>query len=166
MNDDNAAQLLIDAIDQNDIATASLLISSSSGSGSVNLNAKPWPLHRATEHGRLEIMTMLLDAVADINAVDGYYRTACRVAIWNNQFDALKLLVERGADLNVADVKGGSLLSMVAQSKKNEQFVILLLDAGAPIDGLSILRSDVVGEECRRVQSLGGSRSQFHCDAR
>jgi ankyrin repeat protein len=36
----------------------------------VNLNDEPWPLHRAAQHGRVEIMTMLLDAGADINAVD------------------------------------------------------------------------------------------------
>jgi ankyrin repeat protein len=67
MNDDNVRKkLLIDAIEKNDIPTASSLISS----GSVNLNGEPWPLHRAAEHGRVEIMTMLLDAGADINAVD------------------------------------------------------------------------------------------------
>jgi ankyrin repeat protein len=66
MNDDKRAKKLIDAIEKNDTATASSLISS----GSVNLNGEPWPLHRAAEHGRVEIMTMLLDAGADINAVD------------------------------------------------------------------------------------------------
>jgi ankyrin repeat protein len=62
----NVRSKLIDAIEKNDTATASSLISS----GSVNLNGEPWPLHRAAEHGRVEIMTMLLDAGADINAVD------------------------------------------------------------------------------------------------
>jgi ankyrin repeat protein len=72
----------------------------------VNLNGEPWPLHRAAEHGRVEIMTMLLDAGADINAVDENHRTACHIAILNNQFDALKLLVERGANLGVVDSNG------------------------------------------------------------
>jgi ankyrin repeat protein len=133
MNDDKRANKLIDAIDKNDIATASSLISS----GSVNLNDEPWPLHRAAEHGRVEIMTMLLDAGADINAVNEYHYTACHIAILNNQFDALKLLVERGANLGVVDSDGRSLLSIVARYVTDERFVILLLDAGAPIDGLS-----------------------------
>jgi ankyrin repeat protein len=55
----------------------------------------------------------------------------------NNQFDALKLLVERGANLGVVDSDGRSLLSIVARYDRSERFVILLLDAGAPIDGLS-----------------------------
>jgi ankyrin repeat protein len=164
MNDDkNAAQqLLIDAIEKNDTPTVSSLISS----GSVNLNGEPWPLHRAAELGRVEIMTMLLDAGADINAVNYSRYTACHWAIWNNHFDALKLLVERGANLGVVDSNGRSLLSIVAHCDRSERFVILLLDAGAPIDGLSNGDLMDVGEECRRVQSLGGSRRQFHCDAR
>jgi ankyrin repeat protein len=133
MNDDNAAQQLIDAIDKNDTATVSSLISS----GSVNLHDEPWPLHRAAHLGRVEIMTMLLDAGADINAVNYSRYTACYWAILENKFDALKLLVERGAILNVVDSNDRSLLSIVALRGMGERFVILLLDAGAPIDGLS-----------------------------
>jgi ankyrin repeat protein len=130
-----SAKKLIDAIEDNDTATASSLISS----GSVNLNSKPWPLHHAAEFGRVEIMAMLLDAGANINAVDKNHRTASHVAIWHDQFDALKLLVERGANLSVvdSDSNGQSLLASVAQYGKDERFAFLLLDAGAPLDGLS-----------------------------
>jgi ankyrin repeat protein len=124
---------LIDAIKTNDTATASSLISSSS----VNLNGKWLPLHHATRLGRVEIMTMLLDAGADIDAVDEYQHTSCHVAIMINQFDALKLLVERGATVGVLDADGDSLLSIVAQFCKNEQIVTFLIDAGASLDGLS-----------------------------
>jgi ankyrin repeat protein len=134
MNDVNAKKL-IDAICKNDTASASSLISS----GSVNLNVEPFPLLRAArfDFARVEIMTMLLDAGADINAVNEYRSTACHFAIWHDQFDALKLLVERGANLGVVDFSGHSLLSNVAQYEKEERFAILLLDAGALIDGLS-----------------------------
>jgi ankyrin repeat protein len=115
MNDDEdeRAKKLIDAIDKNDTVTASSLISS----GSVNLNGKSLPLHFAARRGRVEIMTMLLDVGADINAVDksNRSRTACHVAIFENQFDALELLVEHGADLGVVDFDGDSLLSIVAK---------------------------------------------------
>jgi ankyrin repeat protein len=148
MNDDDdkrpsPTQLLLDAIDKNDTATASSLISS----GAVNLNGEPLPLHRAAEHGRVEIMTMLLDAGADINAVDKVNVLRVVRNFLDNRFDALKLLVERGANLGVVDSRGRSLLSIVAifDSSESERFVILLLDAGAPIDGLSP-QLDVVGE--------------------
>jgi ankyrin repeat protein len=129
MNDDK----LTDAIDKNDTAAVSSLISN----GSVNINGKFFPLHHATQRGRVEIMTMLLDAGADINAVNDIRYTACHIAILNNQFDALKLLVERGANRGVVDSVGLSLLSFVSRLGTGERFVNLLLDAGAPIDGLS-----------------------------
>jgi ankyrin repeat protein len=130
-NDDNSKKLS-DAIDKNDTATASSLISS----GSVNLNGETLPLHRAVGCGRVEIMTMLLDAGADINAVDERRLTALHIAIAKDQFDALKLLVERGANLGVVD-SNGPLLAIVAVYEREERFVLLLLDAGAPLDGLS-----------------------------
>jgi ankyrin repeat protein len=126
------------AIENDNIATASSLISS----GCVNLNGESFPLIEAAQHGRVEIMTLLLDAGADVNAVEELYGdrfTACHVAIWDNHFDALKLLVERGAALDVVDChsNGHSLLSIVAEHDRDERFAILLLDAGAPLDGLS-----------------------------
>jgi ankyrin repeat protein len=134
MNDDKRdKRKLIDAIEVNDTVTASSLISS----GSVNLDGEPWPLHHAARDGRVEIMTLLLDAGADINAVDENRNTACYFAIVYDEFDALKLLVERGANLGVVNSNGRSLLSIVGQNSKTERFVILLLDAGAPLDGLS-----------------------------
>jgi ankyrin repeat protein len=136
MNDDNAKKRqLSNAIAMNDTATASSLISS----GVVNLNGKSLPLHLAASLGCVEIMTMLLDAGADINAVDERRseRTACHIAGFQRRFDALKLLVERGANLAVVDSDGESLLSDFAKKRASERFVILLLDAGAPLDGLS-----------------------------
>jgi ankyrin repeat protein len=128
------SEQLLDAIERNDIATASSLISSSV----VNLSGEQMPLlHRATELGCVEIMALLLDAGADINAVDIYQQSACHVAISYSRFDALKLLVDRGASLGVVDSDGDSLLDIVRVFKKSEQFAVLLLDAGAPIDGLS-----------------------------
>jgi ankyrin repeat protein len=70
-----------------------------------------------------------------MQSIKSTYCVSCRNL--NNQFDALKLLVERGANLGVVDSDGRSLLSIVARFGKDERFVILLLDAGAPIDGLS-----------------------------
>jgi ankyrin repeat protein len=153
MNDVNAKKL-IDAIGKNDTASASSLISS----GSVNLNVEPFPLLRAAGLGRVEIMTMLLDAGADINAADEYRNTACHFAMWDNHFDALKLLVERGANLGVVDSRGRSLLSIVARYGRDERFAILLLDAGAPLDGLSN------GELMRLVTSVATFNRLLACD--
>jgi ankyrin repeat protein len=124
---------LLNAIEQNDIVAVSSLIAS----GAVNVNDKLLPLHRATEHGHVELMTLLLDAGADINAADWNHRTACHVAIFNNQFDALKLLVERSANLGVVCRANISLLKAASLYARNSRIAILLLDAGAPLDLLT-----------------------------
>jgi hypothetical protein len=87
--------------------------------------------------GHLKLMTLLLDAGADIDDVDEYHSNACRIALSNDHFDALKLLVERGANLSVVDSDGRSVLANVARLNRSERYVTLLLDAGASLDGLS-----------------------------
>jgi ankyrin repeat protein len=130
MNDENTSQQLIDAIILNDTAAASSLISS----GTVNLNTSPLPLHLAAGRACVEIMTTLLDGGADINAVDENQYTACHVAIHENQFEALKLLCERGANLGVVDCDGTSLITAAARQRKGTSMVVLLLDNGATVD--------------------------------
>jgi ankyrin repeat protein len=126
-------EALIDAIEKNDIAAASSLISS----GVLNLNQKPWPLIDAAQHNRDEILSLLLDAGADINVVDWNRRTACHAAINFDAFDSLKLLVRRGANLAVVDAAGESLFTAAARQGCVEQYILLLLDAGAPLDNVT-----------------------------
>jgi ankyrin repeat protein len=135
---------LIDAINKNDTATASSLISS----GSVNLNGKPWPLHHAARRGRVEIMTMLLDAGADINAVDE--RSTYCVSFRNS---GTIILMRSNCLLSVVQISPSSIpmaahCSRLSHNCRDERFAILLLDAGAPLDGLSN------GELMRLVKSV------------
>lgn len=117
------------AIEHNEIAKISTMIAS----GVVKLNDKPWPLHCAAARGRVEIMTMLLDAGASIDAVDENHKTAYLVAIRNNQFAALKRLVERDPNIAVPRQLGFSLLDAVVEVR-DDRMAVLLLDAGAPLD--------------------------------
>jgi ankyrin repeat protein len=133
MNDDERHKKLINAIDKNDTATISSLISS----GGANLIGKPWPLHHAAEFGSVEIMTMLLDAGADINAVDENFNTACHVSILFDQFDVLKLLVARGANLGVFGANITPLLLVAARHREDSRMLLYLLDAGASLVNLS-----------------------------
>jgi ankyrin repeat protein len=82
--------LLLFAIHQNDIETASKMLSS----GTLTANDDLF-LHASAVEGRLEIMDILLDAGANINAVNRRGLTSCHCAIQYDHFDALKLLVER-----------------------------------------------------------------------
>jgi len=58
-------------------------------------------LHAARE-GRIEAVNALLDGGADIDQVSGDGSSPLLIALLNGQFDLSMVLIERGADLNVA----------------------------------------------------------------
>jgi ankyrin repeat protein len=117
--------LLLKAIETNDIPTVSSLIERG-----VNVNCIPSPLCRAAEHGHVEIMTMLLDAGADIDKGIQANDSACHVAIRRQHDRALKLLLDRGAKIDASFLK-------TAATPPKEEIVLLLLDADAPLDNLT-----------------------------
>jgi ankyrin repeat protein len=119
---DESVRKLVRAIDRNDIDAASTLISNG-----VDISGSFWLSHAAS-HGRVEMIRLLLDAGADIDQVSAKGDSACQVAIRYNEFLALQLLVQRGANVR-------SLLK-IAASYSDERISMLLLDAGAPIDNL------------------------------
>jgi ankyrin repeat protein len=123
--------VLFDAIFKNDVShVASLLTTNVS-----NLDENPWPLLRAAERGSVEILTLLLDAGANVDVVDDNFQCACYVAVHNNRFDALKLLVERGAHVAAVPTSSrGSLLKKALLS--NCEMIAYLINAGAPLDHL------------------------------
>jgi ankyrin repeat protein len=122
------------AIASNDVSKASSLISN----GCLNGSRSPLPLIHAAALGRLEIMTLLIDAGADMDAISNtmYQKTACDAAVRNNQFDALKLLVDRGANVRAVKSADHSLLKAAAQYG-DDRMTLLLLDAGAPLNSLT-----------------------------
>lgn len=128
MNDES---LLFAAIVENDTTSAFSLIASCSA---VSLASRL--LRHAAMLGRVEIMAMLLDAGADIDAVDEWHKSACHLAIKYGRLSALELLVARGANLGVLDDKNVSLFAY-ATSQQNDQFAVALLDANAPLGRLS-----------------------------
>jgi ankyrin repeat protein len=129
VNDD--ARRLREAIAANDIGVASSLIAS----GAVNLSqGTPLPLICAAFFGRVEILTLLLDAGADIDVVDDDGNSACHAAVRRNCVAALKLLIDRGAKLHCAN--GDSLLEFVSRKNTNPM-TVLLLEAGVPFNSMT-----------------------------
>lgn len=86
-------------------------------------------LTRATEEGDLGAVQELLDAVGDVDERGRLKRTPLMWAAAKGHTEILRLLLERGADLE-ADNKGKTALMLAAQSGAIE-CVDLLLDAGA-----------------------------------
>jgi ankyrin repeat protein len=95
------------------------------------INGKPSPLITAALHGRVDVIARLLDAGADINAVNKRDETACHVAIKHRQLPALQLLVARGARLDLCDADDESPIDR-ALCQTDDRFLLTLLDAVPP----------------------------------
>lgn len=99
------------------------------------------PIHDAARTGDVAAITAALDAGADVNAVDGG-GTALYFAVKRGHLAAAKLLIERGAKVNVGSKYWGYLLT-IATAKTRVDLITLLLANGAnpnsTFDGESVL---------------------------
>jgi len=87
----------------------------------------------AVEKGDIKKVTALLDAGLDVNTIsenDG----ALKKAVKENHIEIVRLLIERGADVNQKDGYFSNELPLVAAFKEeNKEAVQILIDAGAAI---------------------------------
>ena len=88
-------------------------------------------LHRAALYRRAEVVRVLLDNGADVNAwTEGRDGTPLTYAILGGDVGIVKLLLARGANVNARDVRGQRGLSLAIRDGKAE-IVQVLRDAGA-----------------------------------
>jgi uncharacterized protein len=64
----------------------------------------------AARQGEIESVKALLDAKADVNAVDSDGNNALTLAILNTHYDLAAILIDRGADANIAAKNGRTAL--------------------------------------------------------
>ncbi|XP_053619758.1 protein fem-1 homolog C [Plodia interpunctella] len=89
------------------------------------------PLWCAAVAGRLEVLRVLIDAGADVNAGSDSGSTPVRSACFMTHLDVVRLLVARGADIRRANHNGGTCLINSVQSVRLCTF---LLQHGAELD--------------------------------
>lgn len=95
------------------------------------------PLIFAARLGNSEIATILLAYKADVNKKNDLGNTALNVALWKNDPDMVKFLLENKADPNTLDTEKNSPLDLLASgtySAFNAVSLKMLLDAGAHIN--------------------------------
>ena len=99
------------------------------------------PIHDAARKGDVAAITAALDAGADINASEGG-GTALYFAVKRGHLAAAKLLIERGAKVNVGSKYWGYLLTIAAAKTRVDLMTLLLANGANPnatFDGESVL---------------------------
>ena len=94
---------------------------------------KELPLLCASANGHKEVIKMLLDRGADVNATHHFGATALHWATIKDHQEVVEMLLERGADPDLADEDGYTPL-LVATDNTDKDMVKLLLDGGADPD--------------------------------
>lgn len=79
-------------------------------------NAKQTPLHVAAANGHLPAVHILLQAQAQINAIDAEQHTPLISAIMAKHNDVVKYLIKCGADLTLKSEDGMTPLHIAAKS--------------------------------------------------
>jgi len=91
------------------------------------------PVVMAAKHRRAELVQMLLNAGAQIDATDPEEFTALWHACKNNDFNLITLLARAGANLNTLDRNGNTPLIHAVKTNDYE-LVKMLLNAGADLN--------------------------------
>ncbi|KAL6792822.1 ankyrin repeat-containing domain protein [Trichoderma sp. SZMC 28012] len=119
------------------------LLLENGASVNVNLQAGQFgnALQAASSHGHIEMMLLLLDHGAEVNAQGGYYGTAlnaaCQSLFSDHAIHAVRLLLEHGSDVNIGGGEFGSALQTVCARfipKTSNTLAQILLDYGADVN--------------------------------
>ena len=117
----------------------------------IDINAKFVPpegdtvLHKAVELGKADVLDVLLDHGADINAINAKERTALMVGAIcpptdTNYQQVIRRLIERGANVEMVDKDGDTALIIAAiHSNEGTKILQLLLEKGAQTNTINLL---------------------------
>lgn len=94
-------------------------------------------LHSAVTQGKQEIIRILLDNGANVDALTKLDQTPLRMATEEGNLGVIETLLEHGADVNTRD-RGGITPLDIAVSNSNVEAVRFLLDHGANVNAADI----------------------------
>lgn len=115
----------------------------------VNLrdNFGTTPLHVACGSNKPDIVNLLLDAGADINAFDNDNEsTATPIFLVEGNYELIKLLIRRGANVNLKNNNGDTILDWwmtgIARADNSEDIIKLLKDGQYLMDFFTEIHSE------------------------
>lgn len=124
---------LMKAVQKNDLAGVKALIAQGADVNELDTNGDA-PLVMAAYKGHTEIVRALLDAGADVAAVDpGMKATALHAASYAGRTDAAALLIAYGIDINRQGPRNGYTALHDAIWQNNVETARVLIDAGADL---------------------------------
>lgn len=155
---------LMKAIEKNDAAAVQKLIAQGANVDELEPNGDA-PLVMAAYLGHSEIVRMLLEAGADVKAVDpGMKATALHAASYAGRTEAAKLLVQHGIEIDKQGPYNGYTALHDAIWQNNVDVARVLIDAGANLtlksnDGktpLDFARSKHANEIVKMIEAKQG----------
>ncbi|MFS8371809.1 quinoprotein dehydrogenase-associated putative ABC transporter substrate-binding protein [Xanthomonas campestris] len=126
-------QELAHALDAGDALRAAWLLRHGADANQPNLLGEP-PLHQAIRNQEPDLVGLLIDAGARLDARDGNGWTALMKAAWGNDADSVQRLLARRAPLDTVSSDGWNALEL-AVSYADVGVVEALLKAGAKARG-------------------------------
>ena len=125
---------LMKAVKSNDLALVTELIEQGINVNELDANQDA-PLIMAAHRGHTEIVRLLLEAGADVTAVDpGMQATALHAAAYAGRAEAAKLLIEYHIDIDKQGPYNGYTALHDAVWQNNVETAKILIEAGADLD--------------------------------
>ena len=116
----------------------------------------------ASAHDAVNVIALLIDHGADVDATDRATATSGRLALCYaalmNQLQAVKLLINKAANIEHKAVTGSTALMMAAQNNAND-VMQLLLQHGANIEAIDDNKQTALFYASREQPSPGGEAS-------
>ncbi|MDD9335992.1 MAG: ankyrin repeat domain-containing protein [Wolbachia sp.] len=110
----------------------------------------------------LELMKLLIERGADINAQNEFSRTPLHLAAFLEIPEIIELLVTAGADVNIEDSRKNSPLDLVTKTQDNQELIELLENAATQQRRKNITNNNSQPEQLRSADDTKCNDSKKH----
>jgi len=107
----------------------------------VHCVRRPRPIHLATSRSHIDIVSLLLDNNARVDSYDGNGGTALVLAIRLNLASVVRILIDRGANLEWKTIYGDTPLMCAARNDDLYDIAELLIEFGANIETRNVVEN-------------------------